>query len=119
MSKTLHFGEVWLADLSPRVGMELGKLRPVLIIQEQMLLDVNHPSSLIIPLTTNLIDNTEPLRIRIEAIDKLEKTSDLIIDQIRAIDNKRLVKGPLTLCDSAFMDRVCLSIFNVIGKVEK
>lgn len=119
MIRKLHFGEIWLADLSPKVGTELGKLRPVLIIQEQMLLDAEHPSSLIIPLTTNLIDNAAPLRIRIEPVDQLEKSSDLIIDQIRAIDNTRLVKGPLTICNSEFMQKVCLAIFDVIGKVEK
>ena len=54
MTKKINFGEIWLADLSPKVGTELGKLRPVLVIQDQMLLDAEHPSSLIVPLTTNL-----------------------------------------------------------------
>lgn len=116
MTKKINFGEIWLADLSPKVGTELGKLRPVLVIQEQMLLDAEHPSSLIVPLTTNLIDNAEPLRIRIKPINKLQKESDIIIDQIRAIDNQRLVKGPLTLCDQELMHRVHKAIFEVIGK---
>jgi len=47
-------GEVWLADLHPRRGTEPGKTRPVLIVQSQALLDAGHPSTLIIPLTTNL-----------------------------------------------------------------
>ena len=72
MSQKINFGEIWLADLSPKVGTELGKLRPVLVIQDQMLLDAEHPSTLIIPLTTNLIDNAEPLRIRIKPQDKLQ-----------------------------------------------
>ena len=95
MNQKINFGEIWLANLSPKVGTEVGKLRPVLIIQDQMLLDAEHPSTLIIPLTTNLIDDAEPLRIRIRPIDKLQRESDVIIDQIRAIDNQRLVKGPL------------------------
>jgi len=117
MNQKINFGEIWLADLSPKVGTELGKLRPVLIIQDQMLLDAEHPSTLIIPLTTNLINNAEPLRIRIKAIDKLQKESDLIIDQIRAIDNQRLVKGPLVLCHEDFLDRVNKAVFEVIGKI--
>jgi mRNA interferase MazF len=115
MTRKFNFGEIWLADLNPKVGTELGKLRPVLIIQNQILLEINHPSTLIIPLTTKLIDDTEPLRIRIKAQYKLEKDSDLLIDQIRAIDNKRLTIGPLMICDNQFMKKVYKAISEVIG----
>ena len=115
MIQKLNYGEVWLADLNPRVGTEAGKMRPVLIIQDQILLDIKHPSTLIIPLTTNLINDAEPLRIRIKAYNKLEKDSDLLVDQIRAIDNKRLNMGPLTKCDENFMRKVHKAILEVMG----
>ena len=115
MTRKFNFGEIWLADLNPKVGTELGKLRPVLIIQNQILLEINHPSTLIIPLTTKLIDDTEPLRIRIKAQARLAKDSDLLIDQIRAIDNKRLTIGPLMICDNQFMKKVYKAISEVIG----
>ncbi|MGB4782623.1 type II toxin-antitoxin system PemK/MazF family toxin, partial [Candidatus Methylomirabilis sp.] len=86
-------GEIWLADLDPRRGTEPGKTRPVLIIQSQALLDASHPSTVIIPLTTNVIDDAEPLRIRIPASGRMRHDSDLLIDQLRAIDNRRLVQG--------------------------
>ena len=57
----LKRGEIWLADLHPTRGTEPGKTRPVLIVQSQALLDVEHPSTLIVPLTTNLVDDAEPL----------------------------------------------------------
>ena len=91
----LKRGEIWLADLHPARGTE--KTRPVLIVQSQALLDVQHPSTLIVPLTTNLVDDAEPLRIRVAASGRLRRESDLLVDQIRAIDNRRIVKGPLTL----------------------
>ena len=115
MTQNLNFGEIWLADLNPKSGTEPGKTRPVLIVQDQTLLDISHPSSIIIPLTTNLIDNAEPLRIRVLPYDKLEKESDLLIDQIRAIDNRRLKQGPIAICDQRFMDKVHKAIFEVIG----
>lgn len=115
MTQKLNFGEVWLANLNPTIETELGKMRPVLIIQDQVLLDIKHPSTLIIPLTTNLIDNAEPLRIRIKAYNKLERDSDLLIDQIRAIDNKRLNIGPLMVCTEDFMREVHKAILEVIG----
>src|SRR5438445_8065882 len=104
--KKINHGEIWLANLNPNRGTEAGKCRPVLIIQNQALLEVEHPSTLIIPLTTNLVDHAEPLRLRIKSQDKLKKDSDLLIDQIRAIDNKRLIEGPLVQCASAFMSKV-------------
>ena len=88
-------GEIWLADLNPRRGTEPGKTRPVLIVQAQALLDAEHPSTLVVPLTTQLVDAAEPLRIRIRASGSLKKDSDVLIDQVRAIDNRRLVQGPL------------------------
>ena len=84
-------GEIWLADLDPRQGTEPGKKRPVLVVQAQALLNAGHPSTLVVPLTTRLIDGAEPLRIRVGASTGLTQDSDLLVDQLRAIDNCRLV----------------------------
>lgn len=115
MTQILNKGEIWLANLNPSRGTEPGKMRPVLILQDQALLDAAHPSTLIIPLTTVLIEEAVPLRIRITARDNLKKDSDLLIDQIRAIDNKRLLKGPLTTLDTAFLQIVYEAVCEVIG----
>jgi mRNA interferase MazF len=107
-------GEVWLANLNPRRGTEPGKTRPVLILQAQALIDAGHPSTVIVPLTTNLIDDAEPLRIRVRAQTSLRRDSDLLIDQIRAIDNLVLVKGPLARLDKGTMDRVSAAVREVL-----
>lgn len=114
MTQKIKFGEVWLANLNPQSGMEPGKIRPVLIIQAQALLDVHHPSTLIAPLTTNLIAGAEALRVRLKARGNLEKDSDVLIDQLRSIDNVRLIKGPLLQCDFHFMQKVQRAILDVI-----
>lgn len=119
MTQKLRFGQIWLANLNPQSGTEPGKTRPVLIIQAQPLLDVNHPSTLIIPCTTKLIEGAEPLRLRLKAMEKLEKDSDLLIDQMRSIDNGRLIKGPLAQCNTHFMRKVQRAILDVIDcKIE-
>ena len=82
--------DIWLADLNPAKGTEPGKTRPVVIIQTDLLNEV-HPSSVICPITTNLRPDIELLRVRIEE-GQFEKPSDILIDQIRAIDNRRLIK---------------------------
>ena len=103
-------GEVWLADLDPGHGTEPGKTRPVLIVQAQALLDAGHPSTLVIPLTTNLVDDAEPLRVRVPAVSGLRYESDLLIDQLRAIDNRRLVHGPLAQVSEELLRQVAQAI---------
>ena len=108
-------GEIWLANLNPGRGTESGKIRPVLIIQCQELLDAFHPSTLIIPLTTNLIDAAKPLRLRIPAEKNLSQDSELLIDQIRAIDNKRLIDGPLLRCTPFLITEIECCLSEVFG----
>jgi mRNA interferase MazF len=115
MTRQFKHGEIWLANLNPGRGTEPGKVRPVLLLQNQALLDVKHPSSLIIPLTTNLVDDAEPLRLRVKAQGGLDKDSDLLIDQLRAIDNKRLIDGPLLQLDSVSLLRVYQAVTEVLG----
>jgi mRNA interferase MazF len=107
-------GEVWLANLNPGRGTEPGKMRPVLVVQGQGLLDAGHPSTLIVPLTTRLVDDAEPLRLRVPASERLEHDSDLLIDQLRAIDNQRLSAGPLTKLSTAAMREVYRAIADVL-----
>ena len=108
-------GEIWLADLNPLRGTEPGKTRPVLIIQSQALLDAKHPSTYVIPLTTRLVDDAEPLRIRVLGAGRLTRDSDLLMDQMRVIENRRLVRGPLLRLPAVAMKRVGRALMEVIG----
>lgn len=84
--------EIWIADLNPQTGAETGKIRPVVILQTDILNEIGHPSTIICPITTNL-QNSQLLRLRLNSeVNQLDKISDILIDQIRAIDNKRLIK---------------------------
>lgn len=90
--------DIWLANLDPAYGSEAGKIRPVLIVQTSLLLKISHPSTLICPLSTNLKEDTFPLRVRINKSDTdIILDSDILIDQIRAIDNKRFVRYLATI----------------------
>ena len=115
MTRSVERGAIWLANLNPGKGTEPGKTRPVLIFQDQALLDAGHPSTIIIPLTTNLIDDAEPLRVRVKAQEQLERNSDLLIDQIRTIDNKRLTSGPLATLEPELMQRIQYAVLEVTG----
>jgi len=83
--------EIWIADLNPRIGTEPGKIRPVLVVQTD-LLNRHHPSMVICPLTTKVQPGSEILRVHLaQGSCGLEEACDVMIDQVRAIDNARLL----------------------------
>jgi mRNA interferase MazF len=85
--------EIWIADLNPQIGTEAGKTRPVLVVQTNLLNKIPHPSTIICPITTNIKPSSEILRVHIKkGIANTHGDCDVMIDQIRAIDNKRLIK---------------------------
>lgn len=84
--------DVWIADLNPPNGTEPGKVRPVVIVQTN-LLNGFHPSTLICPVTTNIFPKAEILRVNLAKNEAgLKQRSAVLVDQVRAIDNNRLVK---------------------------
>jgi mRNA interferase MazF len=88
--------EIWLANMNPSKGTVVGKVRPVVIVQTDLLNDI-HPSLIVCPLSTNVNKEIKLLRVHVGK-KNLENESDVLVDQITAIDKKRLLKrlGKLT-----------------------
>ncbi len=83
---------VYLADLDPKIGTEPGKTRPVVVIQTD-LLNNHHPSTIVCPLTTQTHPESNILRVHLSKGEAgLSEKSDIMVDQIRAIDNKKKKK---------------------------
>jgi mRNA interferase MazF len=86
-------GTLYLADLDPRRGTEPGKARPVLVIQTDLLNDAGHPSTWVLPCTTRL-SGENLLRVALpQGIAGNARDCEVMIDQSRAIDNRRLVRA--------------------------
>jgi mRNA interferase MazF len=106
--------DIWLADLNPRIGTEAGKIRPVLIIQTNLLNSLPHLSTLVCPITTNTTKNASVLRVSLKkGVANLHQDCDIMIDQIRAIDNKRLFKKLGTL-PAPFVEQVKKNILLIL-----
>jgi len=89
---TIQKFHVYLADLNPRMCTEPGKVRPVVVVQTD-LLNTYHPSTLVCPLTTRLTPHASILRVHLRAGHAgLTEASDILVDQVRAIDNRRLIR---------------------------
>jgi mRNA interferase MazF len=92
LKKAITYGGLYTADLNPRRGTEPGKVRPVMVMQTNLLNQVGHPSTFVLPCTTKL---TGESILRVELPGGLagnKDTCEVMIDQGRAIDNARFRK---------------------------
>ena len=90
--KTIHRGEIWLVNLDPTIGHEIKKSRPAVIIQND-LGNVYSPITIIAPITSQKLDNIYPIEILLTKENSgLSHKSKVLLNQIRAIDKKRLIK---------------------------
>ncbi len=98
-------GNIFLADLEPIKGREQGGKRPVLIIQN----DISNkysPVTIIAAITSKLYEKEFPTNVFISKKDSgLDKDSTIMLNQIRTIDNSRLIKKIGSL-DLYIMDKI-------------
>lgn len=98
-------GEIWLVNLNPiKKNNEIGKVRPVIVYQNNELNHSDYPSTIIMPLSTHLVDDSQPIRYRLSKRDNLKKDSDVVITQIRAIDNDRFIENLGSLTNEELKD---------------
>ena len=97
-------GRLYLADLNPRLGTEPGKTRPVLVVQTDLLNEADHPSTWVLPCTTRLAgDNL--LRVSVpRGMTGNRQDCEVMIDQSRAIDDRRFVRALRSLPPNILRD---------------
>ena len=85
-------GEIWLVSLDPTIGYEIKKSRPGVIIQN----DIGNkysPITIIAPITSQKLEHIYPFEVLLAGKNSgLEKDSKVLLNQIRAVDKKRLVR---------------------------
>lgn len=79
-------GEVWLATLDPARGSEIRKTRPCLVISPPEM-NAHLRTAIVAPLTRG--SQPAPFRIPIRFAGK---SGLILLDQIRTLDQRRLVK---------------------------
>jgi mRNA interferase MazF len=111
----MHRGEVWLAQLNPNKGAEIGKLRPVVVMQDDAILASGLHTIITVPLTTQFRPAFEPMRIRITARDRLLKECYVMVEQPRALDRSRFGDTPLTTLTKEEMAQLEKSLKAILG----
>lgn len=105
MTLPIKQGFIYLANLNPKMGTESGKVRPALVLQTNLLNNI-HPSTIVCPLTTKVEKKANYLRVYLKKGQAgLSRDSDVMIDQIRAIDNRRFIKE-MGKAPSPVMERI-------------
>lgn len=85
----LNRGDIVIVNFYPKKGNEVGKIRPAVIISgddENSILD----TVILMPLSTDLIDDMKPYRMRILKRDDLKEDSDILINQVRSLSKVRI-----------------------------
>jgi len=88
----LKRGDIFLADLEPTKGSEQGGIRPVLIIQNDIS-NKHSPVTIIAAITSKVFDKEYSTNIFISKEESgLDNDSTIMLNQIRTIDNSRLIR---------------------------
>ena len=94
-------GDIVTVNLNPKKGDEVGKIRPAVIISgndENSILD----TVILMPLSTDLIDDLLPYRMRILKRENLQQDSDILINQIRTLSKQRIGEKIAQLSDDEY-----------------
>jgi len=94
-------GDIVVVNLYPKKGDEVGKIRPAVIISgddENSILD----TVILLPLSTDLIDDMQPYRMRISSRENLKENSDILINQVRTLSKVRIKEKIAKLTDDEY-----------------
>lgn len=105
----LKRGDIVLVNLEPVKGSEQGGVRPVLIIQNNISNEYS-PITIIAPITSKVYEKDYPTNVFISSQEsKLDKNSTILLNQIRAIDKRRILRR-LSSLNGLIMKRVNLGL---------
>jgi len=108
-------GELWWADFGIPFGSEPGYKRPVIILQNDFFNRSTISTTIVIPLTTNMILADAPGNILFtKSESKLKKDSVIILSQIEVIDRQRLIEKIIKI-DRIIMEKIENNILFVLG----
>jgi mRNA interferase MazF len=108
-------GELWWLDYGIPFGSEPGYRRPVIIIQNNFFNSSKINTTVVIPLSTNILLADVPGNILIEGKEtKLGKDSVILLSQIGVVDKQRLVEK-ISKINKTIMENIENNIMFILG----
>ena len=108
-------GEIWWLDYGIPFGSEPGYRRPVIIIQNDFFNDSNINTTIVLPLSTNLLLADVPGNIFLgKKESKLGKDSVILLSQISVVDRQRLIQKIVKI-NNNIMEKIENNIVFILG----
>jgi mRNA interferase MazF len=102
-------GDIVLVNFEPVRGSEQGGIRPSLIIQNDIF-NKYSPTTIVAPITSKSFKKEYPTNVFIKKeYSRLDKDSTILINQIKTIDKRRIIKE-ISMLDDFTMNKVNLAI---------
>jgi mRNA interferase MazF len=110
-------GEIYLVNFDPTIGAEIQKTRPALVIQNDIA-NRYSPITIVAAISSQFDESLYPTEIFIQPPEGgLSIPSVVLLNQIRSIDKRRLVRRLGVLAPTT-MERVNRAILISLGVVE-
>ena len=111
-------GEIYLVNFGKKYNSEFGKIRPALVIQNDIanrnINKVDFKGVTLLPLTTNITGGS--IRVVVTNRDKLKKTSEICINEICTLDISRIIfDEKLTILTQEELEEVNLKLQQHLG----
>src|SRR3989344_7648642 len=102
-------GEVYLADFDPSVGSEIKKIRPAVILQNDIANKYSHVT-IIAAISSFKNEDLYATEVKISAGEGgLDKDSIVLLSQLRTADKKRFIKKLGTL-EQTTMEKIDIAL---------
>lgn len=105
-----HYGEIYLVYFNPKRGKEVGKLRPALVISNNIQNEYDH-HIIVAPISDEDWENLAEIQhfeilIKVNADNGLKKDSKILLNRVRAIDKKLRLRDYCGVASEEVMEKV-------------
>ena len=106
---------MYLARIDPAKGAEVGKLRPVVVLTAQSLLDVRPAHVFICPLSGRSDPAYQALHLSLAARDNLQVQSYALVEHCRAISIRRVQSERLAQLELDELNEIIRRLHRLVG----
>jgi mRNA interferase MazF len=108
-------GGVYLAKLDPAKQGEVGKIRPIIILNSQIILNINPPIIFICPLSSQSKPEFSKLHVELEIRDNLQVKSYALVEHCRSITINRIIHPRLAQTTFTELNSILHQLQRLIG----
>lgn len=113
--QTLTRGGIYLAKLDPAKQDEVGKIRPIIILNSQTILNASPPIIFICPLSSQSKPEFSTLHIELEIRDNLQVKSYALVEHCRSITINRIIYPRLAQTTFSELNNILHKLQRLIG----